>query len=128
MPSKILNGKLFSNIAKLLGLCDYFQISPLVDVLLSVGEERAVVAGIEGEEAAVYNTRSAVSSVLGSLQPPGLPGVPLHSVVGQHGLGTRPDERQPPVPAEHLHPVLLPAQVVVVDPPVGLECGGPGVD
>ena len=69
-----------------------------------------------------------LSSVLGSLQSPGIPSVPLHSVVWQSGLGSRPDHGQLPVPAEDLDPVLLPAQVVVVDPSIGLEGCGPTVD
>ena len=69
-----------------------------------------------------------VSSVLRSLQSPGITSVPLHTIVGQSGLGSRPYHGQFPVPAEDLNPVLSPAQVVVVDPSIGLEGGGPTVD
>ena len=69
-----------------------------------------------------------LSSVLGSLQPPAITSVPLRPVVWQSGLGSMPDQGKLPVPAEDLNPVLFPAQVVVVDPSVGLEGCGPTVD
>ena len=46
----------------------------------------------------------------------------------QFGLGSGPHHGQLPVPAEDLDPVLSPAEVVVVDSPIGLEGGGPTVD
>ena len=69
-----------------------------------------------------------VSSVLGSLQSPGLVGVPLHTIVREARGDPGTDQGQPPLPAQHLHPVLSPAQVVVVDLAVGLECGGATVN
>ena len=69
-----------------------------------------------------------VSSVLGSLQSPGLVGVPLHTIVREARRDPGTDQGQSPLPPQHLHPVLSPAQVVVVDLAVGLKCGGATVN
>ena len=52
------------------------------------------------------------SSALGTLQPPGIGGVPVDAVVGQLGWREGPPQRAAPVVAEHLQQVLPPAQVV----------------
>ena len=52
------------------------------------------------------------SSALGSLEPPGLGGVPVDAVVRQLGRDEGPDDGAPPVVAQHLQQVLPPAEVV----------------
>ena len=63
-----------------------------------------------------------LSSILGRLQSPGLGSVPVDSVVRQPGLDPGTDQGQLPVTTQHLHPVLSPAQIVIVNPSVRLEC------
>ena len=55
---------------------------------------------------------SPPSSALGSLEPPGLGGVPVDAVVRQLGRDEGPDDGAPPVVAQHLQQVLPPAEVV----------------
>ena len=52
-------------------------------------------------------------------------GVPLDPVVGEAAVGGGPDQGEVPPPAQHLHPVLPPAQIVGRDLPVRLERGSP---
>ena len=52
------------------------------------------------------------SSALGSLEPPGLCGVPVDAVVRQLGGDEGPEDGAPPVVAQHLQQVLTPTEVV----------------
>ena len=52
------------------------------------------------------------SSALGSLEPPGLGGVPVDAVVRQPRGDEGPEDGAPPVVAQHLQQVLPPTEVV----------------
>ena len=61
---------------------------------------------------ALYACSALTSSALGSLEPPGLCGVPVDAVVRQLGGDEGPDDGAPPVVPQHLQHVLPPTEVV----------------